>query len=48
LASTLEYHFNDKVSSHLGYRHVSYDFGDTAPMPELDISGPLVGVSINF
>lgn len=48
IASTLEYHFNEKVSSHLGWRHISYQFEDSAPMPELDISGPVLGVSINF
>jgi len=44
----VEYRFNNSVSGAVGYRYLGYDFGDHAPLDDLALYGPALGVTIRF
>ncbi|TSD83750.1 hypothetical protein FFK22_036170 [Mycobacterium sp. KBS0706] len=44
----VEYSFNNSVSGAIGYRYLGYDFGGHAPLDDLALYGPILGVTIRF
>ena len=45
---SIQYEFNDSLVGHLGYRHLSVDYEDDGFIWDVDMSGPLVGLSFRF
>jgi hypothetical protein len=46
--ATLDYSFTDPLAGRLGYRYMSIDNDDSGPRLDLDLSGPLVGLTWTF
>jgi hypothetical protein len=44
----VEYSFSNSVSGAIGYRYLGYDFGGHAPLDDLALYGPIVGVTVRF
>jgi len=44
----VEYSFSNSVSGAIGYRYLGYDFGGHAPLDDLALYGPILGVTIRF
>jgi opacity protein-like surface antigen len=46
--ATLDYSFTERLIGRLGYRYVSIDYDDSGLKLDLDLSGPLVGLTWTF
>lgn len=46
--ATLDYSFTERFVGRLGYRYMSIDYDDSGLKLDIDLSGPLVGVSWTF
>lgn len=46
--ATLDYSFTDRLVGRLGYRYMSIDYDDSGLRLDLDLSGPLVGLTWTF
>jgi len=44
----VEYSFSNSVSGAIGYRYLGYDFGGHAPLDDLALYGPVLGVTFRF
>ncbi|TSD86799.1 hypothetical protein FFK22_020280 [Mycobacterium sp. KBS0706] len=44
----VEYSFNNSISGAIGYRYLGYDFGGHAPLDDLALYGPVLGVTFRF
>jgi opacity protein-like surface antigen len=44
----VEYSFSNSVSGAIGYRYLGYDFGGHAPLDDLALYGPILGVTFRF
>ena len=44
----VEYSFSNSASGILGYRYLGYDFGGHAPLDDLALYGPILGVTFRF
>jgi hypothetical protein len=44
----VEYSFSNSASGVLGYRYLGYDFGGHAPLDDLALYGPILGVTFRF
>ena len=44
----VEYTFSNSVSGAIGYRYLGYDFGGHAPLDDLALYGPVLGVTFRF
>ena len=43
-----EYSFSNSISGAIGYRYLGYDFSGHAPLDDLALYGPILGVTIRF
>lgn len=48
LLGTLAYRFNDGITMRAGYRHLKVDYEDDGFVWDVELSGPIVGVTIQF
>lgn len=48
MLGAVEYSFSNSVSGAIGYRYLGYDFGGHAPLDDLALYGPILGVTIRF
>jgi hypothetical protein len=46
--ATVGYHFNETVAIEAGYRHLSVDYDDDGFLWDVDLSGPIIGMSFRF
>jgi len=44
----VEYSFSNSVAGAIGYRYLGYDFGGHAPLDDLALYGPILGVTFRF
>jgi hypothetical protein len=44
----VEYSFSNSASGAIGYRYLGYDFGGHAPLDDLALYGPILGVTFRF
>jgi len=42
------YKFNDTISAIAGYRHMDVDYHHNGFVFDIDLSGPVVGMTVNF
>jgi hypothetical protein len=45
---TLDYRFSDRVEARIGYRHLSVDYSDGGFVWDVEMSGPIIGLSVRF
>lgn len=48
LLGTLAYRFNDRITMRAGYRHLAVDYEDDGFVWDVELSGPIAGLTVRF